>query len=805
MSDAKERALMAYGWGLLARASRAKAKPLGSLYPALAPQMDVAWEAYQSVLASEGEREPESLLTCVFSLIRAEGEQPTRRYLRPQPQALTREALFPAGKEEVESAGPQLWDGFMGEFEAVAGMEAGVRFEAFHHLYWKYAWAVPCAYGEPGVSLFEQWKAVAALVFASGEEWPKGPAEAFTLIGGDIPGIQDFVYTITSKGAAKGLRGRSFFIQLLVDAVVRRLLADLDLRTPNIVYNAGGNFLVLAQGDSDVEEVVARVKRHVDRGLVDALQGETALVLEAMEVLSVQDLFMGDRFRPLRDRLGRRVAQAKNRPLRELAANWETLFEPRGKGSRLSCAVCRIEVDLENSESLEPSGELPGVGEAAGVGETPRICPLCRSFSDLARVVGHKDLWMIVDHEPTSLGITKKGKDGWSTLLARMTGFRYSFDYKKPSSQQGLVLVFNQPDFLQVGACGFRFQALTTPLVSEVDRRRLRDDEGWDEAEIPEVDQIRSFAILAKAARWAGALERVGVLLMDVDGLGHMFSAGIPDLTLPRLSALSGALEVFFGGYLDELVSVKSKGDLYVIYAGGDDLFIVGAWHHLPDLAEAIRNEFKAFTGDHPAMSLSGGLTLESAHFPLYQAAERAKAAESRAKAFTRDGRKKDALCFLDTAVGWEDWALIREQKDDLLWLIGEDGENRSRPEGEREQRLPRALLQVVQTVFQIYRSGLVEARRLAREGGRPLPDPRLFYGRWTWMQAYSLTRMARRGEKRLPEARERIEGLQRSLLRPEAIRYAGLAARWAEYLARGSTGPERSPTEASHEESGRS
>ncbi len=81
------------------------------------------------------------------------------------------------------------------------------RFERFYHELQRIAWALPCTYGDPAVSIFEQWKAVAALVFASGDNWRAGPAERFTLVGGDIPGIQEFVYTITSKGAAKVCAG----------------------------------------------------------------------------------------------------------------------------------------------------------------------------------------------------------------------------------------------------------------------------------------------------------------------------------------------------------------------------------------------------------------------------------------------------------------------------------------------------------------------------------------------------------------------------------------------------------------------
>jgi CRISPR-associated protein Csm1 len=330
--------------------------------------------------------------------------------------------------------------------------------------------------------------------------------------------------------------------------------------------------------------------------------------------------------------------------------------------------------------------------------------------------------------------------------------------------------------------------ANVTPQTSDDDIQYLRDKAKWEEEDIPKEGDIRSFTLLAHAAATAGAIERVGVLLMDVDGLGRVFSEGVPDLTLPKLSALSGELELFFGGYLNVLMRAQSEDELYVIYAGGDDLFTVGAWHHLPDLAEAIRNEFKAFTGDHPALSLSGGITLEGAKFPLYRAAERSGEAEHKAKDYTRpNGRRKDALCFLDTVVGWEDWKLVREQKDEMLWLIGA----RDNPKG--EQRLPRALLQVVQSIHQLYRTGLRDTRRRIRRANRkrkpdkkmPLPNPRLFFGRWAWMKVYSLTRLAERSKRQVPDVPARIKELQRQIMEPATVRYSGLAARWVEYLTR--------------------
>lgn len=799
-----QRALMGYGLDLMAHAMQEDASALRQQLGGSWPDYD--WSPYEKMLIGQRDLSPprpgERLLS-IFSLVRlSEAETPPLTvYYGPHLLELDRKTLFPGDKAAPTDPDREVtWDRFAEALRKVMelGREGGTLFETFYHLMYRHAWALPCTYGEEGVSLFEQWKVVAALALATGEKWADGPGDKFTLIGGDIPGIQDFVYTITSKGAAKGLRGRSFFLQVLGDAVLRRILADLDLCTCNVVYNAGGNFMVLGPLEAMAKEAVERVRRQVNARLVEAIQGDTALVLEVMPVLPA-DLFTPDRFKQVRDDSARQVAQAKNRPLRELANDWGTLFKPRGKGSAQSCAVCRIEVDEYNSKPLERTGEV-----TEGV-ETPRICYLCDSFAELARDIRYEDLWMAATERLELLDTVVQLRNGWEDLLTRMTGFHYRFS-SKPAKAEGIVLALNHPDFLGTGAQGFRLLANVTPKTTDDDIQYLREKAKWEEKDIPKEDDVRSFTLLAHAAATAGAIERVGVLRMDVDNLGRVFSEGVHDLTLPRLSALSGALDLFFGGYLNVLVRNQSEKDLYVIYAGGDDLFIVGAWHHLPDLAEAIRNEFKAFTGDHPALSLSGGVTLEGAKFPLYRAAERAGEAEGQAKGYTRpnNGHGKDALCFLGQTVGWEEWEVVRQQKDNLLWLIGEDVENKARKEEERKGRLPRALLQAVQSLHQLYRTGLRDARRRIRRENRkrppdkklPLPNPQMFFGRWAWMQAYSLTRLAQRSKG--DEAKARLMELQKQIMQPDTVRYSGLAARWAEYLVRRQLEPwrERLPDE---------
>jgi hypothetical protein len=130
--------------------------------------------------------------------------------------------------------------------------------------------------------------------------------------------------------------------------------------------------------------------------------------------------------------------------------------------------------------------------------------------------------------------------------------------------------------------------------------------------------------------------------------------------------------------------------------------------------------------------------------------------------------------------VSWEEWPLVRQQQQALLELI--------QPGEEGQKALPKATLHVVRTLHRSYADDLAAARRRYREQAgngqqRPAtrPDERQFYGRWRWMQAYALGRIAQRHSDR----KDDLTAMQQALLKPETIRLAGLAARWAEYQIR--------------------
>lgn len=644
----------------------------------------------------------------------------TPALLSPQPLALDRAVIM------REAARPSDWQAAFEDEWQILAKGAVERFDTASEVLRKHMWAVPGTRGERGVSLYEEFKLLAALIHASGGS-PE-PAETFTLVAGDFPGIQRAIYTITSKGAARGLRGRSAFLQLLGDAIVRRLVHDMGLCWCNVIYEAGGNFLLLAPSVG-TDEVVDDQTRQLSSGLLTSFQGDISFVT-ACQTVSAYELARKE-FKEAYATLKRRLGAAKQQPFAQIAkTSPDELFGPRGGVSEKHCAVCHHDPGSKNEKLVRFEDDW--------------WCVECRRFDTLARDLAKEPCYLSVgDREPDGAS-----RLSWQGRIYELTGWWYDFHSQPPTDGRAFFRL-NDTDFIRSGAAGFRFFATLTP----------RDKEG----------HIRDFD---KIARDAVGIERIGVLRMDVDSLGKLFGEGLHPLTLTRLSAASSALSLFFDGWLNVLcreveTDAGRRNSLYLIYAGGDDLFVVGPWDLMPVLAARVHDDLAAYVAGNPAISISAGIETVHRDYPLYRAAERAREAlDEGAKGvwYDRNGqpREKNAISFLGQVVGWDDdWQLVCDECNRLLNLD--------------KAGLPKSLIQTVRTVHAQYEEG---------RQSLSIPAGQLHYGRWMWMQAYQFTRLAEQHKA----YREEIVALQERLLTPETIHLAGLAARWADYLLRTKT-----------------
>mgnify|MGYP000004429674 FL=1 len=145
-------------------------------------------------------------------------------------------------------------------------------------------------------------------------------------------------------------------------------------------------------------------------------------------------------------------------------------------------------------------------------------------------------------------------------------------------------------------------------------------------------------------------IKRIGVLRADVDNLGIAFVSGFNNeannnryVTLSRTATLSRQLSLFFKLYINSIlregeytIEDNSEGKKTIIrnavicYSGGDDLFIVGAWNEIIELAIDIQKKFALYT--EGTLTLSAGIGIYRHNYPISVIAEEVADMESMSK-----------------------------------------------------------------------------------------------------------------------------------------------------------------------------
>jgi CRISPR-associated protein Csm1 len=663
-----------------------------------------------------------------------------------------------------------LWDGFDRAWGSIPDDAPSLMDPDAFSLTWMslariYAWCVPAAAyrHEPDISLADHLQITGALAACLWElsddlldRCERDPFQhdpVAVLVGGDVSGIQRFLYTITSAGAAKSLRGRSAYISFLCDAAAEYVRRELGLLPCNLLYSSGGHFYLLAP--LGVESRLPEIRRHLAEVLLDFFGGDIAVVLDEIPIRG-SDLRvapegiaspLGMRWHELADRL--RIA--KQTPLRDVALREPArVFGPFGIGGRETfCAVCHAEPN--QPETLGARGLTRPI--QAQEGEDAK-CSLCLSFEELSRQIARAN-YLVMRHVSPRTG----GPLRWHSVLAALGIELWLVDEEQVprlTREGDWVFRLNVPLVHPVRSAdkaipvvGFRFMPAFTP----------RDPDG----------SVRELADLALASHGATYF---GSLRMDVDSLGRLFSEGLAGrLSLSRLATLSRALSTFFEGYLNAICRQldPEARRLYLLYAGGDDLLAVGSWDAVLKLAQEIRDQFRAYTCESPAITVSGGTALHQEKFPLYQAAEVSGGFLEAAKAWRREGREKNAFGMWGATVEWDDLAWARSWHDRIAqWLEGGD-------------RVSRALLFKLGRIASLYDACKRRLRRRAAMTDHDLRR-RIRAERWLWTLVYYLA-------KEREELQADLSQLRTELVEHNRIEQLGLLTRWVELSTRETQG----------------
>jgi CRISPR-associated protein Csm1 len=482
------------------------------------------------------------------------------------------------------------------------------------------------SYQDGNVAVIDQVKITSAIASALAIQTT---GEQLSLVAGDLSGIQNFIYTIFSEGALKSLRARSFYLELVTEEIVHQILSRLQIPRHNVIYAGGGNLYILAPAEG-TELAIEELRVALNTWLYEQFQGKIFLAL-ASNFFPAKAIATSE-FSKYWDQAIRRLNQQKSA---KFSAHLSDVLTP--KKSYEACRVCHRD-DTAVLKPLKPESTL-------------QACATCRSMFELGGSLLRVEA--IVRSSDKTLSINPlrfKFSDSEEVY------YHFFQDWKQVLQKPDTVLLVNDWDLEHYQFKHFR-NAMPLLLGNYGKRTELEGETG--------------FMSMQELADKSEGIQRVGYLRMDVDRLGQIFARGLGDnYSLSKLAGLSRQMSYFFKVYLNSLASDRQNNflrhtstlglrslsetdrqNLLFIYAGGDDLFVAGAWNELVEFAFDTYQAFRAYTGNHPDITLSGGISIVGDRFPLYQAASTSGDAESAAK-----GNDRDSLGLFGEVFKWGSW-----------------------------------------------------------------------------------------------------------------------------------------------------
>lgn len=443
--------------------------------------------------------------------------------------------------------------------------------------------------------------------------------EMFLLTSLDMSGIQDFIYSISGKDALKSLRTRSFYIEVMLEVIIDELLRRLSLSRAHLLYTGGGHAYLLLPNTEHAQKSIAQFHNELRQWFIEEFTTDLSMSIAHVACTGYDLMNHSGRYQTIWQQLTRKLSEKK--------AQKYTIDDIIALNSRHS------EGERECRECLRSDNELNG----------NQLCEICQQIINISNDLRDNDYFVV----------SENGK------------LKLPFDQK--------LSVINKTIFEQLDIDGARF-FYTKNNESPVIRPNITANLWMCDYDFASQDpEMRSLGIASYANRKRG-VKRLGVLRADVDNLGMTFIQGIPKQyqSLLRTTMLSRQLSMFFKYELSEILE---GAKITVIYAGGDDLFLIGAWDEIVTKAVGIRKRFKEFTLDR--LTFSAGIGIFPAKYPVSRMAEETGILVDEAK---QGEKNKMTLWTIDKTYDWETFnRVILQEKLPIIRKTIEESEDHGR------------------------------------------------------------------------------------------------------------------------------
>ena len=493
----------------------------------------------------------------------------------------------------------------------------------------------------------------------------------FLFVSGEFTGIQNFIYTITSKMAMKSLRGRSFYLELLIEHIIDEILEALELSRVNLVYSAGSQFYMLLPNIPETVKVLEEYKNIINDFLLKELGTSVYYEISYTET-NAEELGNGlsektKKENKLKEIFKRNSIDTSRKKLNRYSQEQlEKLFNENSNLNKIhndtkECVICKKsekeEILIKNSQN-ESNGNL-------------EICDSCKNYIKLGRDI--------------SKSFHLQGK---RSFFVEKNCSENSDKLKFPKYPKGVVEIifkyFESKDFESFEKESenfYRFYSINDDYLGKGNSRNIKV--GNYNVESSKKDNLIEFTELVKKSK---GIERLAVLRADIDNLGTLFQKGFEDkeyintdgekepyrfVRFSKTVVLSRYLSDFFKRIInlilerknlnleenelfkeycnvitertkeDETKEDKKRRNVVLVYSGGDDVFAIGTWNDIIEFSVDLRTAFKEFSSDR--VTLSAGIGFFDENYPIFQMAQKTGELEKLAKSYNENEIGKTA------------------------------------------------------------------------------------------------------------------------------------------------------------------
>jgi len=493
----------------------------------------------------------------------------------------------------------------------------------------------------------------------------KRDIKKFLMIEGNFYGIQDFIFSegsLTNKNAAKVLRGRSFYVSLLTEFVADHLLEKLGLPFTSVITNAAGKFKIIAPNTEKSRKIIEEVEEEINDWLIKNFYGEVSIGLTYVEA-SANDFLLEEKENRLIQLLSKigRVAEEKKYKKFNVLKHGGSISSYLDNFSEFGiCPIC-------NRRSAKLDNKI----------KEDYLCNICYDHIKIGENLVKQD---------TILVTTKDASLEDKLKMPIFDTFQVSFttgDISKLVKERKIIHYWNINSLWKHEAYLKNLSAIKlingyVPKFNEEYEAFIEQLKyGESQEEIKNIEEsfkkksILSFQNIAKLSLQKSnsgftGVSALGVFKADIDNLGTIFAKGLrPEKrTFSRYTTLSRQINLFFTLYLPYLCKTEFKS-IYTIFAGGDDLFLIGPWSEIIKISKKLSKSFHEYCCENLEITLSAGVFITKSETSVITMAEKSEEALEKAK-----NKGKNKITIFDLPVEWsklEEFEKIKSEFD--RWL----------------------------------------------------------------------------------------------------------------------------------------